>query len=396
MKRLLFPAVFFSAVVSLFSQSVSTGGILMTQHYTIISESGAESAAEILSRELELRFDAYNGLFRFDPGSLREPLKVRVFTDPSAYDSYVSARVGQTRPGAVYLHYNQPERRELLVCKGSAEELSMLAHQAFVQYLRGFVSNPPAWIREGFAIYFSGIKFDPAAGTLKYEENLAWLEAVKSLGKDAPALRSIMEADFSALPVSSNFQICSWALVSFLLNNGREDYFRTLVETFMILSPQGAAQDNSREVLRRMDLWTDFTAIERDYAAYLDSRRTFADLMEEGRRAYSAKDAINAELCFMSAMDQRPTHYAPYYYLGLIYYEEKNYDIAEDYYKFSLEYGADEALVSYALGVNALSAGRSADAASWLERAAAADPARYQARAAELINRLQEGAGRTP
>jgi hypothetical protein len=388
MKQLLFQAVFFSAAVSLFSQSVNPGGILRTPHYAIISESGAESSAEILSRELELRFDAYNRLFRFDPGSLGEPLRVRVFADPAAYDSYVSARVGRTRPGAVYLHYNQQERRELLVSRGSAEEPSMLAHQAFVQYLRGFVSNPPAWMREGFAIYFSSVKFDPAAGTLMYEENLAWLEAVKGLGKDAPGLRGIMEADFSTLPVSSNFQICSWALVSFLLNSGREDYFRTLAETFMILSPQAAAQDNSRAVLGRMDLWTNFSIMERDYAAYLDSRRTFADLMEEGRGAYTARDAVTAELCFLSALDQRPAHYAPYYYLGLIYYEEKSYDMAEEYYKSSLEYGADEALVSYALGVNAVSAGRGADAVSWLERAAAADPARYQTRAAELINRV--------
>jgi hypothetical protein len=389
MKRSFMLIVFLAGAFSAYGQTAGTAPILRTSHYAIIAETGAENAAEPLSRELELHFDVYNRLFHFDPSSLEEPLKVRVFTEPSAYDAYVTARVGQKRPGAVYLHYNQRERRELAVCRGSAEEPSMLAHQAFVQYFRGFIPNPPAWMREGFAIYFGGLRFDPAGGLLKYEENLAWLEQVKALGKNAPAIRDLMRADYAGLAVPANFQICSWALVSFFLNNGGEDYFRTLVESFMILSPSATAADNSLAVLKRMDLWTDPAAVERDYGAYLDSRRTFADLMEEGRRAYTARDPVTAELCFLSALNQRPTHYAPYYYLGLIYYEEKNYDMAEEYYHSSLEYGADEALVSYALGINAFSAGRGDDATSWLEKAAAANPEKYKARAGELINRLK-------
>jgi hypothetical protein len=156
-----FLALSLIVVSSVFSQ-------LRTSHYEINIEEGAESATQALSTELELRFDVYNRLFRFDPAALASPLKVRVFVDRDAYDSYVTARVGQSRPGAVYLHYNQIERRELLVCKGSPEEASMLGHQVFTQFLRGFVANPPAWIREGFAIYFSGLKFDPAANALTY------------------------------------------------------------------------------------------------------------------------------------------------------------------------------------------------------------------------------------
>jgi tetratricopeptide (TPR) repeat protein len=360
---------------------------LRTLHYEITIEEGAESAAVSVSAELELRFDVYNRLFRFNPAALAAPLKVRVFTDRDAYDSYVTARVGQSRPGAVYLHYNQSERRELLVCRGSPEEASMLGHQAFTQFLRGFVANPPAWIREGFAIYFSGLKFDAAAGELAYEENLAFLEPVKNLGKNAPGLREIMQADSGNAP--PNFQICSWALVSFFLNNGKEDYFRTLVESFLLLSPTETASGNSQIVANRMGLWISPDTMADDYQSYLNGRRTFAELMEDGRKAYAAHDSMSAELCFLSALDQRPAHYAPYYYLGLIYYEEKSYEMADEFYQSSLKYGADEALVSYALGVNAVSAGRNADAISWLQRAASADPNRYKARAEELINRLK-------
>jgi tetratricopeptide (TPR) repeat protein len=223
---------------------------------------------------------------------------------------------------------------------------------------------------------------------LTYEENLSWLETVKALGKDAPAAKTILEADASVSSLPRNFQICSWALSSFFLNSGRGDYFRSLTDSFMILSDGAAAADNSLAVTRRMGSWTDFDALERDYKSYLDSRKTFAELMDDGRGAYAAHDSVTAEICFLSALEQRPRHYAPYYYLGLIYYEEKSYDLADEYYRSSLEYGADAALVSYALGLNAASAGKNADAAEWLQKAAEADPGRYKARAEDIIRRL--------
>jgi tetratricopeptide (TPR) repeat protein len=380
-------AIVYIAGTAGYAQSAEPA-VLRTAHYEITAEGNARSAADVLGRELELRFDTFNRLFRFDPAQLAAPLKVRVFIDRGLYDGYVSARLGQTRAGAVYFHYNQAERRELVVLRGSPEEASMLPHQAFVQFLRGFISNPPAWMREGFAIYFSGLKFDPAAAALSYEENLSWLETVKALGKTAPPVKTILEADASVSSLPQNFQICSWALSSFFLNSGKGDYFRTLTDSFMVLSDGAAAVVNSDAVLRRMSRWTDFDVLERDYKSYLDSRKTFAELMDDGRGAYAARNPVTAEICFLSALEQRPRHYAPYYYLGLIYYEEKSYDMAEEYYRSSLEYGADEALVSYALGLNAASAGRNADAVSWLRKAAAADPARYQTRAEELIGRL--------
>ena len=378
----------------LFAQT-GTQNVLTTAHYELYAESGAESSLPSLAKELELRFEVYNQLFRFK--NLAAPMKVRVFLDPSAYDSYVSARLGTTRPGAVYLHYNQTERRELLILRGSPEESSMLAHQIFIQYLRGFIPNPPSWMREGFAIYFNTLKYDPVTESLNYTENLAWLETVKSLGSQNLYPREIMMADTVAIHetaasgatagrFSRDFQICSWALVSFFLFSG--DYFRTLTESFMVLSPDLTAMENSMAVMDRFSLWTDMYQMDTDYFAYLDSRRTFAELMEAGRTYYNSGNAMNAEMVFMAALDIRPDNYAPYYYLGLIYYEDREYEMAEQFYQLSLEYGADEALVNYALGINAASAGRNFDAIVWLQKAAALDPERYGERAADLIRRL--------
>jgi hypothetical protein len=362
---------------------------VQTAHYEIVVENGARLAGNLLAKELELRFDVYNRLFRFDPSRLAGPLKVRLFTDQIGYDDYVTARLGTAKTGAVYLHYNNAERRELVIIRGREEDRVILAHQAFIQFLRAFVPNPPSWIREGFAIYFNTLKFNPQEETLGYEENLAWLEAVKKAPGNRPSLQAVIGADLEDSPEIPQLQIFSWAVVSFLLNNGRDDYFRTLTECFMTLSPTAPTRENALAVRRHITLWNDPDVMERDYLSYLEARKTFAELMEEGRGAYGAGDLLAAELAFMSALDQKPSHYAPWYYLGLILYDEENYAMAEEYYRKSLEFGANEALVSYALGLNAISAGRNDDAAAWLEKASAADPARYKTRAADLLRRLK-------
>jgi tetratricopeptide (TPR) repeat protein len=263
----------------------------------------------------------------------------------------------------------------------------MLAHQAFIQYFRAFIPNPPAWMRDGFAIYFNTLGFDGKSGELHYEENLAWLETVKNLGDRAPSLQAVLLADSGGIP--ENFQSVSWALVSFLLNSGGENYFRALTETFMVLSPAASAAANGEAAMKRLSLWVDPETFTADYRAYLISRKTFAELIEAGQKAYGSKDPVSAELNFINALNLRPAHYAPYYYLGLLAYEERNYDMAEQYYRSALQYGADPALVRYALGLNAASAGRTVEAIDYLEQAAAASPERYRSRVESLIRRLR-------
>jgi tetratricopeptide (TPR) repeat protein len=178
-------------------------------------------------------------------------------------------------------------------------------------------------------------------------------------------------------------------LVSFLLNGGGENYFRALTETFMVLSPAASAAANGEAAVKRLFLWVDPDTLTADYRAYLISRKTFAEFIEAGQKAYGSKDPAAAEVNFMNALNLRPAHYAPYYYLGLLAYEERNYDMAEQYYRSAIQYGADPALVRYALGLNAASAGRTVEAIDYLEQASAASPERYRSRVESLIRRLR-------
>jgi tetratricopeptide (TPR) repeat protein len=286
----------------------------------------------------------------------------------------------------VYLHYRQSDRRELVIHRGSAEEGKMVPYQAFIQFLRAFVPNPPSWIREGFAIYFSTLTV-AENGEPVYEENLSWLDTVKGLGEKALSPEAILMADQRGFP--QEFQSLSWALVSFFLGSGKEEYFRTMTESFLLLSSTATAAENSEVLTRRISLWNPLDTLSKDFQNYLASRKTFTELIAEGQRAYAARDPVGAEFAFLGALDQKPAHYAPYYYLGLLAYEEGSVDMAEQYYLSALRYGADEALVSYALGVNAASAGKTREAIDYLRRAAAVSPERYREKSDSLIQRLR-------
>ncbi|MDR2786225.1 MAG: hypothetical protein LBB83_09960, partial [Treponema sp.] len=339
--------------------------------YHVISDRGKDDALAII-KELELRFQAHNQLFRYEPSWLEDVYRVRAFGDKESYDAYVKSQLGETRKGAVYLHYTQRDRRELVIHRGSPDEKKALPREAFVQYFRGFVDDPPSWMREGFAIYFSDLRYDEVLGKLEYTENLTWLDKVKSLGKDAPSLEWILLADVLGRP--DNFQGVAWSLVSFFMNTKKEEYYRTLGEVFLTLSDQAAAEDNAKYAAQRITSWIDLDKLRQDYGEYLISRKTFNDLLKNGKDAYNTRDYLTADICFSSALNLRPDHYAPYYYLGLLSYQKRDYEMAENYYRLSRDKGASAALISYAMGVNAAAAGKREEAVACLEEAAAVNP----------------------
>jgi hypothetical protein len=355
-------------------------------NYEIYSAADRPSTA-ILAAELEQRFETYNGLFHFEPAKLQSALKVRYFTDEGEYKKYIGSRTREENSageGAVYLHYSAPERRELVVLKGA--ESAMLPYQAFIQFFRAFVPNPPSWMREGFAVYFNTLTFNADTRTLNYEENIAWLDTVK---KQLPAVspRSVLLADSAEVP--DNFQALSWSLVSFFLKNRESSYFRTLTDSFMLLKSDASAEVNGKIVYDRLSLFTSIDAFESDYRTYISSRKTFTELVEEGQKAYEAKDLAAAADLFREAVLLKPDSSVPFFYLGLIAYDEKNYDAAERWYVTALNLGENPGLVQYARGVNAAAAGRKADAEKFLQEAAAASPEKYKTLAEDLMTRLR-------
>jgi tetratricopeptide (TPR) repeat protein len=377
----------FIVLVCCLAQALPAQEFMAEDDYYLVYSDKDEADAAALAEELELRLSFYNKLFHFDPMTIQGPLQVRAISDQEAYDAYVSDILGDTAPGAVYVHYSSSGRRELIIHRGSDEEEAAISHQAFIQFLRSFIPNPPSWMRDGFAVFFSTLNINHDNGQLQYTENLDWLETMKSLGNQAPSASQILMADIEGAP--DNFPAASWSLASFFLNSGNEDYFRILGELFMVLSPDNIASDNALAVSKRLNISADMDALERDYRAYIMNRQTFPELIASGRTALTNKNLAAAEQYFSSALEIHPRHFAPHYYLGLLAYEIKNYETAERYYQTALDYGADAPLVRYALGLNAAAAGRPSDAVSYLEQAASGAPDRYGEKARELISRIK-------
>ena len=364
------------------------GPALRTAHFEIYADPADvhPGDAQVLARQMEGRFAAYNQIFRFDPERLPRPLRVRVFRSRELYESYVGARIeGAVPPGAVYLHFGQSELRELIIHLGS--EAEALPFQAFIQFLRAFVPDPPIWIRDGFGVHFATLALDEE-GVPTHRENLAWLDAVKAMRGGIPSPEAIMRA--TAPATVHNFPGVAWSLVSFFLNSGNYEYLRSFTESFMMLRYESTAEENAAAVIARIALWNNLYDIARDHLRYLDSRRSFSELVADGQRAYISGYAAIARATFRRALEIRPDHYAPWYYLGLLAYNEGDTATAEWYYRMALSLGADTASVLYAMALNAATATRIDEAIELLRQSAQIAPGRFRERAETLIYQLEQ------
>ncbi|GHU25051.1 hypothetical protein FACS1894164_13190 [Spirochaetia bacterium] len=356
------------------------------QWYEVASDGDIVDAA-LLLQELEARFAFCNRIFRFDDQNMPGLLKVRAFYDEEAYTQAVDSHRGESGPGAVYIHYWQADRRELIVHRGSPDEQNRLPYQAFIQYLRAFVQEPPAWIRDGFAGYLSSWQWTGCDQQLVHIDEWPWLESVKPVKRNESTWKDFLTADPAANP-PPEFRNLGTAVITYLMEGGNDEYYRTLIECFMNLSVEDSAQGNTLATARRIARWTDPEQFENDFQAFLGKKQTFAEIFAEGQKAYTDKNLPGAEKLFKNAQEMQPDHYAPYYYLGLVAYDSANFAHAEQYFRKSLSYGLDFAMARYALGVNALGAGRVDEAEDLLKQAAQSNPENYQAKVEDILKRI--------
>lgn len=360
--------------------------------YIVYSERGADKATELDAR-LESLFTLYSAIFHFDASLLPAKLHVREFKAKDGFDAYLSQVAGQTKDDFVYLHFANPERSELvLFAVDGAEAESSLAHQAFVQYLKAFVKNPPLWMRDGFAVYFESARWNATAKAMDLPENLAWLDTAKNLAAKNGLLPLSRVLSMTADDAKSSVDVFypeSWALASFLLNAQSREYNRLLWDSISALKPGASLADNESAVSALVSSWFGLDTADKAFHDYLDGRKTFGDLVSDGVASYGAKANDKARSSFEAAAKLDPTSYLPLYYLGLIAYSSGDYALAEYDYKSSLALGCEKATANYALGVNAFAAGRADDAKAFLAIAKDAGADRYGAKVDELLKRIK-------
>ena len=364
------------------------------QIHSYISQEHAESMAV----QLDVLFDFFNSYFHFDPHRLPAPLQVRIYGSQQEYAEYTGRYVGDPQEDYVYLHYSDPQRSELIgYQQDSPANRQALSHQGFIQFLRGFIPNPPLWIREGFAVYFEHSHYDHELNTVAYRENLSWLETLKSdlepgLFQEFSVQELLTMTTAEAQEYLEEFYPRSWGLVSFLLHSPAREYNRALWDSISALNPNYSLNDNSQAVVQNAFQWLDADTLTEDFHFYIDTRQSFRSLVQQGIQLYSQDSHDRAEQQFIQALNLQDSNYIPYYYLGLINYARGNYTLADSYYSTALELGADEPVTLYAMGVNAYADQRPEDAVELLENAVTLDPEGYRERVEQLIERIREEA----
>jgi tetratricopeptide (TPR) repeat protein len=181
----------------------------------------------------------------------------------------------------------------------------------------------------------------------------------------------------------------AWGMVSFLLNSGDRDVNRIMWDAMNALEPTASMLQNARAVEREAVRWVGQERLVEGFLTYLDERRSFRGLVEDGMRLYEEGQTEAAEEAFVKAVNLREDNYVPYYYLGLLNYDRENYSLADFYYRQALDRGAEEALTYYALGVNAYADNRFEQATGYLERTIELAPGAYGEQAEQLISRME-------
>ncbi len=312
MRKSLFPAFFLCVSMLAFAQDAAPApGATVeftftaeTEHYRVFAET-SQTQAEDVARRMEAALALYNSIFHFDLSQLATKFRVKVFRDLGSFNVYLDKVLSQTRTDFVFVAWSDPERSELLTFpKEDKAFTASLLHQGCIQFVKGFIDNPPVWLREGVATYLDGSLWDPAAGSFTPGPNLAWLDTLKSIIRGETPNKLIPLADLltitreQAQAQMDVFAPESWGLVQFLLNAVDRSYSRVLWDSIVALDPKATLEDNSQKAQKKGFSWVTDQQLFQDFQGYMLSLKTAVELVKDGIDLYSRGDMANAELSF--------------------------------------------------------------------------------------------------
>jgi len=366
-----------------------------SRHYRVLSDSSATASMEI-ARKLEAALSLYNEYLHFDLDALDSQLRVRIFGEKDDYDSYLNRLISETRSDFVYISYTDSNRSELVGFQREEVDFNpSLLHYGFIQFLSAFVPAAPLWIEEGMATYLEYSQYDPMTESFAWKANFAWLDSLKNLLASDEISGELTLQDLLLINKEQAqagielFYPSAWGLVHFLLQSPEKSHNRILWESLAALDSTAGLGANSRRVMDRSFRWIDLTELQRSFEAFVSSLMTFNDLVRLGVDQYGSDELASARSSFEEALVLRGDNYIPYYYLGLIAYQEKVYDLARTYYDRAAEMGIDTALINYALGVNAFADQRYDQAKGYLLKAKQLDGEAYTEKCDSLLQRIE-------
>jgi tetratricopeptide (TPR) repeat protein len=377
-----------AAAAAAYSQALPSASF---GHYQVASDRGEARALEI-ARTAEAAFALFNDTFHPEAVVPAGGLRVRAFGAKADYDAYLRSLIGESRADFVFISYRDPARSELVCYERPAAEFNRsLLHYGLIQYLSTVQPTAPLWLAEGAPPYLEGSVLE--GGRFVWQPNYAWLDALKAQftgGQARLPIAELLTLDKArAAREINSFYPAAWGLVHFLAQSPERRHNRLLWDSLSAIQPGASVADNSTRVAQRAFAWVEAAALQREFEAFILGIRTFADLLKEGTDHFAAGRLDEAEKALKAALALRPDSSTPYYYLGLIGYQRKDYARAAELYSRSLELGIEPALIYYALGVNAFADKKYAEAAAHLAKAKELDPKAYGDKADSLLKRIE-------
>ena len=341
----------------------------------------------------------FTELCGFDPDPEVHFASVRILPDRSSFDRYLESRIGETRNQYVFLKYGKPELSELVLYPVGEEKGyeafagPSLNRQLFLQYLYGYVLEPPVWLRDGFQAWVENLSVDDG----DQDGYSPWLETAKNYAMDPEKslpVRSILLAETGTYEAARLYPL-SWALVAFFLQTERTGYRRFLHETFAVLeSPDGynrrTQEENTRVVHERFDRTARFASADEDFMNWISGQKTFTELLNAGVAAYTSGRYAEAEKNLVHATELQKNDPLPFYYLGLSAYASGDHDDARMWYLRALDNGADAATVHWAISLTAYAVKDWQVARLYMEKARELNPSRYAEKAENLLRSMPE------
>lgn len=361
----------------------------------------AFTGIEETAKSFNALWNGFNAIFRFNPEQGDSLNRVVILADKTAYDAYIQERIGETRSQYLFLKYSKPELSELVLypqdsLSGYAAFAGpSLNRQLFLQYLYSYVSEPPLWIRDGFQAFFENVSYDARSDVLSTGSVSPWLETAKNCAKDntrrlgSEAIITATLGDYE----TARFYPQAWSLASFFVTTENPEYQRFIHEACILLAADGSynvktQKENTLAISGRFTRFYSGEKTDADFSVWLAGQHTFNDLVQMGVTSYNEGQFTQAGKTLREALEIRGEDPLVCYYLGLVAYSEKDYGTADQWYRKALEAGGETATIHWALGLSAYADKRYAESRVYLDTAKSANPARYGAKAAELINSL--------
>lgn len=370
--------------------------LYQSAHYEVEASVTLPAAdVEALVHKLEADYTLFNEMFTSPSQRPESLLHVKIYASKEEFNQALAAQKVYNRNNYIYFYYGDPAQNVLIIypLKNEAEERAQLARHSFFSYAFDSTPTLPAWLREGLALYYESLIYEED-GTAIVPYNHLYLDDLKKAAAEGPLnLRELMMlTDESGKFEKGQFEknlLYSWGIVNYFMFSDNESDRMIIGQAVALASKENSQTENSQAV---MDfIFSKKPDLETAFANFLESQMGYIETLNAMRTAYLERNFERAKSYAETALQTKPEAYLPVYYLGLIAFENKNYEEAKAYYQNASELGAPKPLIDFAMGyVYYYGEKNYSEAAAAFRRAKTEDAARYGQKVDMLLQILEQ------